>query len=282
MSIKVRVLEKDVRTHLEKIKVNMFVRQELDYKHVESLKTLIEAEVPMANMQCVREASGDIILFDGRHRKEAYYKAGYVHNIRIDIVSVGDGSEKDFIAAAYAANAGGSKPPTPADTEHTIELLVERDQSVQQIADALNLPSGLIRNYVTEIKSRLNHAKLQRAANAVVNGKFNVPDAATEFKVNQGALKKLLQGKTRKKKEGLDGMMSAITKGYKSALMRNHKYIKSLTQAFEDGDVEEKHVLRIFNHIEQKHKDGLRNLDEWRQRFAVKTKEASKIKTASA
>jgi len=280
-TIKVRVLEKDVPVSLSQIQVNMFVRQELDYKHVEFLKGLIDADEPLANMQCVRNDAGELILFDGRHRKEAWYAAGYERRIKIDIVSVGNGSETDFIAAAYAANAGGSKPPTPADTEHTIELLLEREEKMEKIAETLGLPQGMVRKYVNEVKSRLTRAKLQRAASSVTAGNMSVQQAADNHKVNFTALKKLLSARVSKKKEGIDEMVRTITHGYKSVLMRNQKFIRNLLDAFDDGDVDEKRINRVFAHIAEQQKTGARNLEEWKKRFETKTKEVRNKESAS-
>lgn len=277
-----RVTKKNVQVKLADVEVNMFVRQELDHDHVQFLKGLVDANVEFKDrIQLIEKPDGSgYVIFNGRHRKEAFFAAG-ISKFSADIGVVTD--ELDFIYGAYAANLGGSKPPTPADTEHTISLLVERGETLERMSESLGLPKGMVRDYVAEVKSRLKRAKLQRASSAILNGNLTVDEAVERFKVDKKDLKLLLSGRVNKKKKGVDKILRDITSGYKSATMRNQKVIRSLTQAFEDGDVEDKHVYKVLDHIAEQQKRGEQILKDLRQRFDLKSAEVRKaaVKTGS-
>ncbi len=265
----VRVLKKNVIVNLADIETNMFVRQQLDYEHVRFLSGLIDAGTPLANIQVIpKPDDSGYIMFDGRHRKEAFILSGQ-KKAKVDFVSVN--SEIDFIAEAFKANLGGSRPPTPADTEHTITLLVEREEPIDRISKLLGLPASMVRKYVQEVKSRLNRAKLQRAAAAVVDGSLNVSQAAEKFKVDSRALKQILSGRTKKKDVS---MLKAISSGYKSVASRNYKFILKMIQSYEDGDVTEKEVTKLLDHIENLQQRASETLQDWRKRFELKIQKA--------
>lgn len=261
-----RVL-RTMRIELSKLKKNLFVRKELDTDRAWFLAELIENGVSMHdNIKVTR----DLVIVDGRHRWEAY-DLNKITEVDVDIVDVVD--EVTLIAEAYKANIGGSKPPTADDTNHTIELLIERKQTIKGIAELMALPPSMARKYVNEVKSRLNRAKIMTAVNAVTHGGLNVSQAATQYEVDIEKLKETLSGTRKKHKEsahGVDELHRNLTRQYKSIGSTNASILRKLLDQYEDGDVTPEQVKEIIKHIESLQKKTSRALAEWKQRFEAK------------
>jgi len=264
-----RVL-KTIVVPLHDLQRNLFVRKELDTERAWFLSELIESGVKMHdNIKATR----DLVIVDGRHRWEAY-DLNKVIEVEVDIVDIVD--EVTLIAEAYKANIGGSKPPTAEDTNHTIELLIERKQSIKAIGELMALPSSMARKYVTEVKSRLNRAKMMAAVNAVTHGGLNVAQAATQYEVEAEKLKEALSGTRKKHKEsehGVDELHRGLTRQYKSISSTNAATLRKLLEQYEDGDVTPEQVQEIIKHIESLQKKTSRALADWKQRFQAKYKE---------
>lgn len=130
-----------IEVDLRNLKTDWFVRTGLNEDHVLHLAELIEAgtELPPISI------TSDMLVVDGRHRIEAY-KLNSLDKIKATLVEVRD--KTSLIAEAYRANIGGALPPTPADTEHTIKLLVGSGASMKKIATLLGLPPSITRRYV--------------------------------------------------------------------------------------------------------------------------------------
>ena len=260
---------------LADIKANLFVRKELDGDHVLYLAELMNGGTEMKDRIKVNE---DLIMVDGRHRKEAY-ELCKVMEVKVDIVVIDD--ETDLIAEAYKANTGGSKPPTIADTEHTIMLLLDRGESMKRIGELLVLPASMARKYVGEVKSRMNRAKLQRAADAVTDGGLTIGKAAEQYEVDLDKLKEVLSGHKRSHKQGVAEVQKQLTKTYKTLGQKNAAAIRKLLEKLEDGDVSERQVSEIFRHAEHLNKQSAKSISEWKARFVGMTTKDSKVaKTA--
>jgi len=250
---------------LSAIQTYMFVRDALDQNHVLYLVELMENGVEMKDLlEVVELEDGTIVLVDGRHRKEGYELNG-IQEIKVKIVEFDD--EAEMIAYAYCKNTGGSKPPTAADTEHTVKLLLERKESMKRIGELLGLPAGLARKYANEVRSRMNRAKLQRAAEAVTDGGLTVAKAAETHEVDLDKLKEILS--TRKKQSGtnLKDLHRNLSRLYNGLGKKNASVVKKFMDKFEDGDVSEKQVREIISHIEDLQRRATRTIAEWRRRF---------------
>lgn len=261
-----RVL-KIMKVKLSELQKNLFVRKELDIERVCFLAELIENGVLMRdNIKATR----DLVIVDGRHRWEAY-DLNKITEVNVDIVDVVD--EVTLIAEAYKANIGGSKPPTAEDTNHTIELLIERKQSIKGIAELMALPPSMARKYVNEVKSRLNRAKMMAALKAVTHGGLTVNQASVQYGVDVEKLKESLSGTRKKNKEsahGVEELHRNLTKHYKSISSTNAATLRKLLEQYEDGDVTPEQVKEIIKHLEQLQKKTSRALADWKQRFEVK------------
>ncbi len=248
------------RVKISDIQTNLFVRQQLDPDHAMYLGELLESGVKLPAIKLTE----DLMMVDGRHRTEAHELAK-IKEIDAEIWKYD--SEEELIADAYRANTGGPKPPTPADTEHTIMLLLERKESMKRIGELLNMPAGLARKYATEVKSRMNRQKIQQAAAAVTDGGLTVSKAAEQYDVEAEKLKEVLSGRRRKHKNGVQDLHRQLTFNYKSISQKNAASMRSLLDKFEDGDVTAKQAREIITHLKNLQKQSSRALHDWEKRF---------------
>lgn len=245
---------------LKDLQTNLFVRRALNHDHVLFLAELIENGVKLPPIKITREGT----VVDGRHRIEAH-ELNNLDEIAFDYEDAD--SEIELIAKAYQSNIGGSLPPTPQDTEHTVMLLLERGEAMKRIGDLLGLPAGMARRYVAEVKSKTARAKLQRAVAAVTDGGLTVTRAAEQYDVDHGKLKEALSGRKREVKWGIAEVQRNLTKSYRSAAQKNAALIRGLLEKYEDGDVTSRQVRDIIRHIEQLQKRANRSILDWEKRF---------------
>ncbi len=261
-----------ITVKLHDLKLNLFVRKELDTERALFLSELIEAGVKMADNIKVTK---DFVVVDGRHRYEGY-DLNKVTEIEVDVVDIDN--EVDLISEAYRANIGGSKPPTAEDTDHTVELLLERKQSISAIGKLLALPNSMARKYVSEVKSRLNRARMMAAVEAVVHGGLTAAQSAEKFEVELDKLKEQLSG-TRKRhkanKHGVEELQRKLTFNYKSLASSNASYMRKILDKFDDGDMLAEQVGEVICHIESLQKKQTRAIADWRRRFEAKCAEKS-------
>ncbi|MBI4713759.1 hypothetical protein HY771_01035 [Candidatus Uhrbacteria bacterium] len=244
------------------------MRRELDTEHALYLGQLIANGVTMRTPIEVTDCDGILnVVVDGRHRKEGYELAGMNE---IDVRVLEFESEVEMIGYAYRANAGGSLPPTPEDTEHTVMLLIDKGESIKRISELLSLPPGMTRIYVKSVKSKSARKQLMKAASAVTDGGLTIAQAAEKHGVDPETLKDHLSGKRRKHKQGVADVQRQLTTAYKSMGSKNAALIRSLLEKLDDGDVTRRQVADIFAHINELQKSASRALEGWRSRFEVK------------
>ena len=253
---------------LADVQTNLFVRDALDQNHVLYLAELIENGVEMKDLieigYVVTDSEKAETIVDGRHRKEAY-ELNQVVEVKAKVFEFED--EAEMIAYAYGKNTGGSRPPTAADNEHTVKLLLECKESVKRISDLLGWPMGMARKYVSDVRSRMNRAKLQRAAEAVTEGGLTVAKAAEVHEVDVEKLKEILSTHRKKHKTNLQDLHRQLSTLYNSLGKKHAAVVKKFMDKYEDGDVSEKQVRDIIEHIELLQKKAARTIAEWHKRF---------------
>jgi hypothetical protein len=260
------------------LRTNLFVRKALDEDHAFHLGELIEAGVEMTDLIEVVQKEGAFEIVDGRHRREGY-EIAKVREVKVKILEFE--SEAEMIAYAYRKNTGGAKPPTAADTEHTVMLLLQRNESMKSIGEMLGLPASIARRYANEVKSKMNRAKLQKAATAVTGG-LTINQAAEEHGVALESLREILSGRVRKhKKGGVQDFKRTVSSAYRSMRMKYDWVVKKSLEKFEDGDINEKQVRATFGHIEELQESLARSTADSKKRFeavlAVQQKQAEKM-----
>lgn len=248
------------------LNTNLFVRKELDQNHAIYLGELIENGVKMKDPIEVTDRGGiQNHVVDGRHRAEGYELAK-VKEVTVKVLSFD--SEEEMIAYAYRANTGGSLPPTVADTEHTVMLLVDRNKTIKDISDFLGLPAGMTRKLISNVKSKMARQTLMKAVFAVTDEGFSAPKAAEKYGVDLDKVKEVLSGRRRKKSEvGVAGTRRLLTKMYTSISQKNAALLRNLIEKHEDADVSKAEVQEIFAHVDKLHRQSYRRIKDWRKRF---------------
>jgi len=247
---------------LKEIRVNLFVRQELNEDHALYLASLLQNGVKLPPIQITPDGT----IIDGRHRLEAH---DCVKHTEIDCEIIEVENEVDLIKRAFRANADGPLPPTQQDIEHTVMLLLEHNESHKRIADILRLPPSLVRQYIKNVKSKMERAKIQRAVSAVSEGGLTVAKAAENCGVDPEKLKEVISGHRRKHKQGVNDLHRKITYLYKSKGSAIAGILRKLLDMFEDGDVSPKQVDAVFTHLEELNARPSRVIVEWKSRFGA-------------
>lgn len=258
-----------VTVALKDLKTSIYVRQELNPDHALFLAELIEGGVELPPIRITK----DMVVIDGRHRIEACLLNG-LHEIKAEIVGISD--ENELIASAYQANVGGSLPPTTADTEHTIMLLLDRGVPKKQIGELLKLPPGMARKYVNNVQSKSARQKLMAAARSVTDGGLTVAKAAEQHGVDQERLKEVLSGRRKKNKGGVADIQRALTFTFKSLGAKNAALFRGLLDKYEDGDVTGRQVGEIFEHLSRCQTQSARAVADWKKRFESMTAKTAK------
>jgi ParB-like chromosome segregation protein Spo0J len=267
---KMRVIKTQI-VPIEKLKVDFYVRKKLNEDHVIFLAELIEGGVQLPPIQITK----DWVVIDGRHRIEAHQLVSK-NEIMAEIVELE--SEVEIISQAYRSNMGGSLPPTPEDTEHTIVLLLEHGESSKKIAELLGLPVAMTRKYVNNVKSKLARQKLMKAVDAVTEGGLTIAEAALKYDVSEDSIKNVLSGNKRRKEQfGISELHSQLTSTYQSVSIKNARIIEKLIENFKEGDVSESQVREIFAHIKNLQKKSSRRISDWEKRFDALAKSLKKL-----
>lgn len=272
---------------VEKIMTNLFVRRELNQDHAMYLACLIDdAECPVVlppilvipEYEC--NGSGEIsfvagsdryMVVYGRHRLWAEDKILDRSEVKCLVILEGIKNETELISLGYRENCGGSLPPTNADTEHTIEMLLERKVPKKNIAEMLWLPPSLARKFINNVQSRLERAKVRRAVNAIVDDSATVIEAAKNQGVAPEKVRAFIAGKKHVDKMDEEAMVRReVSVAYKSLSSKNAGLMRSLFERYDDGDINAKFVLGTIRQIETLQKRGAVSITEWRKRFEAK------------
>lgn len=269
MKAKIEIVE------IKNLQTNLFVRKELDQDRVLYLAELLENGVVLDPIEITSER----MVIDGRHRIEAYQLLNK-RVIEAKIVEVAD--EIDLIAKAYKANVGGALPPSSQDTEHTVVLLLERGEPKNKIGKLLGLPMGMARRYINDVQSKLARAKLQRAAAAIIDGGLTLAKAAEQYDVEPDKLKEVISGHRRDQhKVGVVQIRGELTRTYKSLSSKNAALMRSIRDKYEDGDVTEKQVREILNHIKHLQKLASKAIVDWEKRLTSINGKPAELAVAS-
>lgn len=253
---------------ISEIKPNLFVRQQINPDHVLFLAGLIEGGVELPPIELTKHN----VLIDGRHRIQAF-EMNNRDEIPYKVVEVE--GDVEMISRAYRANLGGSLPPTPQDTEHTVMELLRRDVPMKAIADLLGLPTSTARNYAKSVKGKMTNIDLQRAASLVHESSMNVSQAAAEVGVDEDRLREFMKGHVKRGRDVAE-IQRTITKRYRSLAASNSDMFRKLFDRFQDGDIRQKQVDKILSHIENLIRAQGRVVEDQRSRFKFKTSKPGK------
>ncbi|MBI2086590.1 MAG: ParB N-terminal domain-containing protein [Candidatus Zambryskibacteria bacterium] len=258
----IQISDRSVTRTIKDLVEDFYVRQELNHDWALQLGLLVDSGVELEPIYITRDGK----VIDGRHRIEAHELAKKTE-IRCKIVEADD--DVEFVVFALKCNLGGSLPPNKGDIEHTIQELLNRGVPKKQLAEILApLPTRMVRAYLNDVESRMQRTKLQKAALAISNGGLSVPKAAVQYDVPEDQLKALLNNRVNARtKRGVEEAQRQLSVAYRSLGNRNSAVVRRLMEAYQDGDVSHKQVMKIFTHLDHLVKVSSRKVAEWRKRF---------------
>ena len=261
--------KKIVKKLLESIKENFIVRIELNREHVEHLKDLIGAGVKMDPLLVSED---DDELIDGRHRKAAYLELG-IKKVECEIRKFS--SQSDKVIEALERNVGGSLPPTHADINHTMQILLvlgeSRKSIIEMVSRRIGFPPHLIARHLDEVQANIAKARLKKAAAAVVNEGKTVHEAAAEQKVRIETLKKFLRvdGETGDDRAtSVIQVKSYLSKQFGGLQCSQGQILSKVLRELKDGLLTPEEAKSVIEHVTKLTARSQRHYEEWAKRFA--------------
>jgi ParB-like chromosome segregation protein Spo0J len=250
---------------LATITEGFLVRVELDHKHIEHLKDLHSSgqELPP-----ILVSEGDNELVDGRHRLAAYRELG-VQSTSCEIRKFASRAEK--IMVALAANVGGSLPPTHADINHTMQILLNEGESrksiIQMVSDRIGFPAKLVARHLDEVQANIHKVRLKRAINDVVDKGKTIHEAAALHGVKLETLKANLADKISDGKSDVNQLKSHLSVSFNRVSHIYGRNISKLARDLRDGVISEeeardviRHMIKLMDRLNHRH-------NEWVKRF---------------
>jgi hypothetical protein len=257
------------------LRKTFFVRRETNADRVLYFMELFESDAAVPPIKVVR---GSMAVYDGRHRLEALEHLERKHAV-CELVEPGELS--DMLIGAFGENFGGALPPTRADTVFVMMQLIEAGTPNARIKSYFSpdyfRPSHADK-LLKDAHSRVSEAKMKRAVNAVVHTDATAPQAAEEHGVKLEDLKAKLSG-TKRKGRGTDigEIKSEISNRNKGNGNRTAAILRDLLDKFQDGEISEKKVSEVIDHIERLYKQASARVKTWRERLeAMKGKAKAK------
>ncbi len=250
-----------ITVHVDSLKTNLFVRERLDDDRVQYFLDLFIAGQEIKEI----EINKDREIIDGRHRHMMYQIADVVE---IEVVEKDISDPEELIAVAYRANAGGALPPTRQDTEHTISLLVERNTTVKRISEILGLPTSMVRDYVKEVKAKIERRAIQNALRDITVDGLTVQQAADKNGINVEKVKNAIAPKRKKeRKQAVSEIKRRLTALHRSSNLKETNIYKKMAEGFEDGDLTQVHVNEVLEHIGQLQRRSAKTHEDWKKRL---------------
>ena len=248
---------------IEDLVTDVFVRTRLDDDHVVYLATLMEAGIEFDPIVI----TPDMEVVDGRHRIEAAILFDNITEIKAKVVKIANRAE--LVTMAYDSNTGGPKPPTQADTDHTIKLLMEEKLTQTEIAERIGFLPSQVKRRMAEIRKRETRRKVIAAVHDVRENNMTVKEAAELNGVDASAVKAAMSGGGRRKKVSEDRQekLAGIQKIYASLSRKNGSLMADVMEALVEGEAKYDEVEEIISALEKKVKAQTRALVNWRKRF---------------
>lgn len=246
---------------LDSIQLTFFVRKALDEDRVVQLALLIENGVVLPPIRI----TDDNQLIDGRHRVEAARLSG-----RSTIMATVEPrrDKGDLIADAFAANCGGSVPPTRADILFTIQQLLQQGWGRGRIIKALPFPKSVSERYITDTQSKIRQSQINQAIIDIRDRGFTVAQAAANRGLDEAAVKEKMSAKGRKIADANEYKGNMTTR-FRSLSRTNASLFQKLLAAYEDNEVTIDYVRDVMNHVQSCMAQQQRSFDGWRDRFAA-------------
>jgi ParB-like chromosome segregation protein Spo0J len=240
------VKSKTQQIPIDSIQVTFFVRTSLNAENVQFLRALYESDDPVTPIKVVRStASADRYeLIDGRHRIEAAKDAGFT-SIQAEICKID--SKPLMILEAILQNLGGSLPPTMADLEHDVELLLDLKMTRAEILENFPLPVSVTSKIYKLVLSKIYKRTIRKAAEEVLASTSTVKAAAEKYKVKLEDLKWTLKNRDAENRGDIvANMLKAMETRVRSLGSALGQHCKILVEAYEAGEIQRNDVERFL------------------------------------
>lgn len=255
---------------LSNLKLTFYVRLGLNPERVEFFKRIIQSgqdiDPPIISDE------DDVV--DGRHRKAALEDLGYIET-PCEIKHFESLQEK--VLYALHANASSTLPPTSADINHTLQILLEarmaRKDIIQQVNERTGFPPKFLQRILDDIQSNLAAARLNKAVNAVVSQNITAAEAAEQFHVKLETLQEHLAGGKKKLKKG-----GGVAKNFKSKAVRHYnslvysigQLVSNLAKDIQDAVVAPEDTAEVVKCIKGIQRRFDRSIEDWIARLEAK------------
>lgn len=254
---------------LDHIRVLFFVRTALNEERVEFFRQLYsenEAVTPItvAKIPGSKGAEQYYELIAGRHRVEGCAAAGF---LSIQAFVEKFATEEDKILHAVAENVGGSMPPTTADYEHSMELLINSGMTKKDIVESFPLPKAISAKFYKLTLNKIYKRTVRKAVDAVLKGDISVKDASDKFKVHLEDLKKALNSRESDRDTSISKLLSQLDFPFRSLGQSIGQKAKILIEAFESGEASNNDLEVYRNRIRTSIRHLNRNVENICGRF---------------
>lgn len=239
---------------LKDVKTNFFVRKGIDQDHVLMLAELYESallenkgdQVQASKAIAAIEVTSDLVMVDGRHRKEAMELAG-ITEARVE--DVGSLTDAEIIVRASRANYGGSLPPTREDMIYTVEQMITRMGMSAATVEAhmTMIPKTVIRKYINMANKRINESKIKMALGDIASG-MGLLQAARVHGLKAEALKLVIEGKKPKSKAGTAQLNSQLSTYAKTFGLQTTRVVNKALEDYKDGEIAFETAQTVVNH----------------------------------
>lgn len=256
---------KKVTLLIKDINLTFFVRTGLDDDRVLQLAALYEVGEDMDPIVITREHHE---LVDGRHRIAALE---LLDRQEVECELIEDASQEELIGKAFNANSGGALPPTTADIEHTVRLLLDRKAAVSRIIELLPFPPSLTRKYVKGVQDKLRRTQLNRAVVAVADGEMTAGEAAEQYRVDEGKLRAQIRGTKKKSKAGAAELNGHLTTIFRSHSQKLSKMMRGVVEKVGDGEMTAAQAKIVANHASKLVGQMTKSFNGWVKRLEVTT-----------
>lgn len=248
---------------IKDIQITFFVRASLNQGRVQFFHDRRKAGEDLEKVIVDRDTKE---LIDGRHRIAAAEKFG---DTDIGVEFRQYASQEERVAAALAANAGGSLPPNNEDIYHTIGYLfglrVSRKRVTEMVAASLGVTEAFVKNSVSWVLTKLRMISITKAADAVVRGEETVVTAAEKFGIRAEEVQAELGGTRKKSKRNDVGLQ--LTNLLKGASRSVGGQLNVVQNAVAEGEMKLDEARAIVDQVQKQLKNMIKHNANWLKRF---------------
>jgi len=247
---------------IDSIVEKFFVRQSLNDDHVLHLASLYEGGVAIAPIKVTRGHE----VIDGRHRLAALR---LLDRKGVDVIYSDETSQSALIVEAVKANLGGSLPATNKDITHSMKQMLEQGMTQVSIIREFSTvwPASVVRRYLADAQTYVRKERIIKAKTLVLEENITVKAAAEMFGLKTEQLKEAMTPDRSKRRSNSAEFKGALTSIFRSRGGSMANIMKNVQRKYQDGDIGEKSVEEIIEHLEKCTKATVSSAKDWAARL---------------